>query len=211
MYILTIIPVFERYAIYKKLLHFMVHRAYHSSGMSDQFRQQVFEELGKELRKLRLQKQLSIAEVSGAVEVDVETMAAWENGEARPSEEVLLLLIGFFDVPDEKATRIWSIAGYNSNGQPQDLIDDMHQVGAFVTPQDARILYTDMTHTSASKHGMTINFMQSAGPLGKPMIVSRVGMSREHAENLLKLLQEVLSSEDQDTPRSTKLLPPPKH
>ena len=178
-------------------------------GMSDQFRQQVFEKLGKELRKLRLQKQLSIAEVSGAVEVDVETMAAWENGEARPSEEVLLLLIGFFDIADDKATRLWSIAGYGKSGQPQDMIDDMHHVGAFVTPQDARILYTDMTHTSASNHGVTINFMQSAGPLGKPMIVSRLGMSRDHAENLLKLLQEVLRTDDTPS-QSTKLLPPPK-
>lgn len=177
--------------------------------MSDQFRQQVFEELGKELKKLRLQKQLSIAEVSGAVEVDIDTMAAWENGEARPSEEVLLLLIGFFDVADDKATRIWSIAGYGEASQSQDLIDDMQQVGAFVTPQDARILYTDMTHTSASNHGVTINFMQSSGPLGKPMIVSRLGMSRDHAENLLNLLQEVLRTDD-TPPQSTKLLPPPK-
>lgn len=205
-----IIRIFERDAICKKILHFMVQQAYHSSGMSDNFSQQVFEKLGKELRKLRLQKQLSIAEVSGAVEVDVEMMAAWENGESRPSEEVLLLLISYFGVSDDNASQLWSIAGYSRSGQPHDMIDDMQQVGAFVTPQDARILYSDMTHASASNHGVTLNFMQSAGPLGKPMIVSRLGMSREHAESLMKLLQELLRTEDASLPE-TKLLPPPSN
>ena len=178
--------------------------------MGDYSQQKHFQKLGNELKNIRLQLQQSIAEVSGSVEIDIEQLAAYENGEARPSEEILLLIISHFDLPETKATKLWSLAGYSKDEpKAQDLLDELQQVGAFVLPQDARIIYTDSTHASASNHGVTINFMQSAGPMGKPMIVSRMGMSREHAENLKTLLDKILHEED--APSQPRLLAPPKN
>jgi transcriptional regulator with XRE-family HTH domain len=175
--------------------------------MGDQSQQKHFQELGSELQKIRLKNRQSIAEVSGSVEIDIEELARYENGESRPPEEILLLLISHFNLSEEKAGSLWQLAGYSKDEpRAQDFIDELHQAGAFVLPQDARILFTDVTHASANQHGVTINFMQSAGPMGKPMIVSRMGMSREHAENLRQLLDKILHEEKP----SPKLLAPPK-
>lgn len=164
--------------------------------MGDHSQQKHFQSLGSELQKIRLKHRQSIAEVSGSVEIDVEQLARYENGEARPPEEILLLLISHFDLTEEKAGGLWQLAGYSKDEpRTQDFIDELQQAGAFVLPQDARILYTDVTHASANQHGLTINFMQSAGPMGKPMIISRMGMSREHAENLRDLLDKILLDE----------------
>lgn len=175
--------------------------------MGDNPQQKQYRQLGSELKKLRLQNQQSIAEVSGSVEIDIEDLARFENGETRPGEEILLLLISHFDLTEEKATKLWGLAGYGTeDSRVQDLIDEIQQAGAFVLPQDARIMYTDVTHASASKHGVVINFMQSAGPMGKPMIVSRMGMSKEHAKSMIELLQKIV---DQEEP-SPRLLEAPK-
>lgn len=175
--------------------------------MSDQSQQKHFQELGSELQKIRLKHRQSIAEVSGSVEIDIEDLARYENGESRPPEEILLLLISHFDLSEDTAGNLWQLAGYSKEEpKAQDFIDELQQAGAFVLPQDARILYTDVTHASANHHGVTINFMQSAGPMGKPMIVSRMGMSREHAENLRQLLDKILHEEKP----SPKLLAPPE-
>lgn len=157
------------------------------------YRQKLYESLGNELRNIRLRLRQTIAEVSGSVEINVEDLARYENGEARPDEEILLLLISHFDISDDAAAKIWNLAGYGREGaKVHDFTDDSQQAGAFVLPQDARVVYTDVTHASANQNGAVINFMQSAGPMGKPMIVSRVGMSREHAQSLLELLQGIL-------------------
>ncbi len=176
--------------------------------MSDNhYQQKLYESLGVELKNIRLRLRQSIAEVSGAVEVDVEALARFENGEVRPDEEILLLLISHFDLSDDAAAKLWNLAGYGKeDAVMQNFADSAQQAGAFVLPQDARVVYTDVTHASANKHGAVINFMQSAGPMGKPMIVSRVGMSREHAQNLLELLQSILHQPEQ----TQRLLEAPK-
>ncbi len=175
--------------------------------MGDYSQQKYYQRLGSELKKLRLQLQQSIAEVSGSVEVDIEELARIENGETRPAEEILLLLISHFGLTEDKASKLWNLAGYGREEmKAQDIIDEVQQAGAFVLPQDARIIYTDVTHASASNHGVTINFMQSAGPMGKPMIVSRMGMSREHAKSLATLLNKIL---EEETPQQ-RLLQAPK-
>jgi hypothetical protein len=62
----------------------------------------------------------------------------------------------------------------------------------YVMPMDVRIAYTDMVHVMANNYGVVVNFMQGAGPNNQPMIVSRVGMSKEHAQSLIELLQKTL-------------------
>jgi len=69
---------------------------------------------------------------------------------------------------------------------------------------DARVVYTDMAHVVSNKYGVTVNFMQSVGLAGQPLAVARVGMSREHAQHVLELLQKAL------TVPAPKLLPAPK-
>jgi len=74
-----------------------------------------YKPLGAVLKKMRVSRQESLAEVSGAVEIDVDTLQIIEQGSIRPNEEILSLLISHFDIKDSEADRLWSLAGYDLN------------------------------------------------------------------------------------------------
>lgn len=72
-----------------------------------------FKPLGKKLKELRNQANESLAEASGAVEIDVRQLASFELGQTRPAEDVLLLLLSHFSVKDDEAVKLWEVAGYS--------------------------------------------------------------------------------------------------
>ncbi len=160
-----------------------------------------FEDLGKCLRVMREKRRETLAEVSGAVEIEIEVLGSFEQGAERPSEDILLLLISHFGAKEDEATKLWELAEYGKTAN-KDAGARQHNVLAM--PGEARISYTDMVHTTANQYGVVINFMQEAGPTGRPLIVSRVGMSKEHARSLIEVLTVVLNGP------VTKALPPPK-
>src|SRR3972149_10168103 len=69
--------------------------------------------LGKKLKELRISANESLAEASGAVEIDVRQLVSFELGQSRPTEDVLLLLLSHFGVKDDEAVRLWEVAGYS--------------------------------------------------------------------------------------------------
>lgn len=162
-----------------------------------------YKQLGAWLKSLRQKKQQSLAEVSGAVEIDSSQLSEIESGARRPSEDILMLLISYFSVKEDEAVKVWEMAGYNKiEDNAHDSEQSIQQV--FVMPMDARVVYTDMAHVISNKYGVTINFMQSDGIGGQPLAVSRVGMSLEHAHKLMRILEKTLSKPQQ------KLLPAPE-
>lgn len=167
-------------------------------------REYPYKPLGTVLKRLRERKQQSLAEVSGAVEIDIAALADIEQGLKRPSEDILHLLISYFAVKDEEAGKLHELAGYISkDGRIDPQADEIMQ-SVFVLPMDVRVVYTDMVHVAVNDFGVVMNFMQSTGPNNKPLAVSRIGMSREHAESVLELLQKALQKD------SPKMLPAPK-
>ncbi|OGG01930.1 hypothetical protein A2Z33_01690 [Candidatus Gottesmanbacteria bacterium RBG_16_52_11] len=54
------------------------------------------------------------------------------------------------------------------------------------------VLYTDNVHIKITEDGVTLDFMQKLGPTKTVRIVSRVGMSREHARKFYKVLGDQL-------------------
>lgn len=145
--------------------------------------------LGSRLRRLRESARQSIAEVSGAVEINPEQLKSYESGQSLPDEEILLLLISHFNLKDEEALKVWKLAKYDDVGQ---FNSSQGQQRIVATPEDIKISYTDLVHVSVNNHGVVMNFMQSNGPSGQSMIISRVGMSREHAQSIIQLLQQSL-------------------
>lgn len=151
-------------------------------------RENPYRSLGACLKSIREGQKQSVAEVSGAVEVDIEVITSFELGVKRPSEDILLLLISHFDVKDSVANKLWRLANYDQpSSQEQDA-----KAGIIVSPNDARILYTDLVYVTSNQHGLVMNFMQESGPQSQPLIVSRVGMSREHAKAVLEVLNQSL-------------------
>ena len=74
-----------------------------------------YKSLGLKLQRIRQKKNHSISEVSGSVEIDEKMLISIEEGKFRPSEDILLLLIAHFTIDDNEASKIWELAGYESN------------------------------------------------------------------------------------------------
>lgn len=186
----------------------IVERAFKISVMNRSDSKFPFRRLGGSLKQMRVQRQETLAEVSGAVEIDAEVLSAYESGSQRPSEEVLLLLMNHFSIKNEEADKLWDLAGYGKEktSDANDGTSDDTSGGQplVVMPMDVRIVYTDVVHVTANDFGVVMNFMQTGGPGGKPLAISRIGMSREHAKSVLDILQKTLA---QSEPRQ---LPPQK-
>lgn len=172
--------------------------------MKESSKQAPYKSLGEQLRKIREKKQESLAEVSGAVEIDVMLLTDIEYGVKRPSEDILMLLMNHFSIPDDKAIELWEKAGYDRPETNQDAGGSLQVKQVMVMPMDARIAYTDMAHIMVNGRGVVMNFMQEAGLGGQPLAVARIGMSREHAQEVMNLLQKALGSQQQ------KILPAPE-
>ena len=147
-----------------------------------------FKPLGKQLKELRTQANESLAEASGAVEIDVRVLASYELGQSRPSEDVLLLLLSHFGVKDNEAVRLWEIADYAMAKVPAVHIMSDTANQAAVT----QALFTDIVDVMVNNYGVVMNFMQNTGPTSQPETVAKVGMSREHARSVLQILQVTL-------------------
>ncbi len=181
-------------------------------------------QLGELLRKIRTSSNKSHNEVSGAIEVSLEQIADFESGQIRPSEEVLIMLMELFDVSDAQAQRMWSLAGYDGEPEMQNLFsldetnesnfDDIgapeininggpgippHTVSFGVSFQDPRVVYTDLAKVEINNFGVVMNFMQlSGGSESKPLAVARVGMSRDHAQKVIEMLQKTIRQFDDE-------------
>lgn len=69
-------------------------------------------------------------------------------------------------------------------------------------------MYSDGVEVVAGNRGVVFNFSQVNGPDGKPLTISRIGMSRVQAEQLMGILHQVLY--DMDNPQSKQLDSGPK-
>lgn len=167
--------------------------------MSEQ-KEMPFRTLGKQLKALRMRCSESLAEASGAVEIDVKQLASFELGHVRPTEDVLLLLISHFGAKDDEAVRLWEMAGYGMERIPvAHLANEQNYLQQSVSATtDSQILFTDVVDITVNNYGVVMNFMQGASPSSKPHTVSRVGMSREHAKSVLQILQITLEQTEKN-------------
>jgi hypothetical protein len=165
--------------------------------MSEQPGTEPFQTLGTHLRYLREQLQESLAEVSGAVEIDEAALERIESGRERPAEDILLLMISHFNMQDQEAVQLWELAGYDGevpgHGKTDDDSSGPQNSKPFVVllAIDARTMYTDGADITANQAGITMHFTQANGQK-QPLPVARLGMSYEQAYRVLQGLQQAL-------------------
>lgn len=156
-----------------------------------------FRPLGMRLKRIREKLRESVAEVSGAVEIDTDTLVAIEQGRQRPSEDILLLLISHFDAKEDEAAKLWEMAGYDQSAVPMTNMANGDSGNALQTvlvmPVDMRISYTDHVHVMVNNYGVVLDFMQTSGSNNQLFPVARLGMSKEHAKSIIEVLQETLA------------------
>lgn len=59
-------------------------------------------------------------------------------------------------------------------------------------PNNVVILYTDTTYLTINQYGVVLDFAQQQGPTNQQNIVSRIGLSKEHAKILVERLADLL-------------------
>ncbi|MFZ1249481.1 MAG: helix-turn-helix transcriptional regulator [Candidatus Saccharimonadales bacterium] len=163
-----------------------------------------YQTLGKKLRQLRESSRESMAEVSGAVEIEEQQLHNIESGKDRPSEDILLLLISHFGLGDEHAEELWELAGYESKNDDASHSHSSHsshddakgRSQAMMIMLDPRIMYSDSVEVVSNKQGVIINFSQTAAPDTTPLTVSRIGMSYDQAKAVMGILHQVLYARD---------------
>lgn len=165
--------------------------------MSESNKDLPFQSLGGQLKQLREKRQESLAEVSGAVEIDPDMLQAYERGAERPGEDILLLLISHFATKEEIATKLWNLAGYDQDEMPMqqmaNSVNESIRNGAVTMASNAPVVYTDMVHVMVNNYGVVMNFMQTSGSTNQAQAIARIGMSKEHAQSVLEILQKTLS------------------
>ncbi len=58
---------------------------------------------------------------------------------------------------------------------------------------EIKILYTDMVFMNTNEDGVTLDVCQKVGNSNQYQVVSRIGMSRVHAQKFAKKLSEILA------------------
>lgn len=168
-----------------------------------------FSSLGSHLKFVREQSNQSLAEVSGAVEIDEQHLEKIEAGLVRPDEEILLLLISHFGVKDREAVQLWELAKYDNDMPDEIRINDDTQIGGkqvvMLLAMDMRTMYSDGLDVTVNPAGVTLNFTQHQNS-SQNNSVARVGMSHAQAQAVIETLQKALLHAKYSSP--TKLLPP---
>jgi transcriptional regulator with XRE-family HTH domain len=175
--------------------------------------------LGKQLKNFRVVANRSIEEVSGAVEIDEIQLKQFEAGLKRPTEDIMLLLISYFNVEDKQAHQLWQLANYESDisehldlnevtSSSEELTQMVAKPMLMILSMDVRTMYSDGIEISWNESGFTLNFTQSVSGKNKNQstTVARVGMSQNQAENVLKTLESALLRAKYVN--NKKLLPP---
>lgn len=168
-----------------------------------------FQPLGGHLKYLREQSHQSLAEVSGAVEIDVAVLERIEAGLERPAEDVLLLLISYFGMKDQEAVQLWEMAGYNGDVpeqiRPNDDVTFNHKNVVMLLAMDMRTVYSDGVEVATNAAGVTMSFVQTTGH-NKHSPVARLGMSYDQAKIVMQTIEQALLRAKYQT--GPRLLPP---
>lgn len=68
-----------------------------------------------------------------------------------------------------------------------------------LNPDTTPVLYTDNVFMTSNDFGIVIDFGQKMGPTNETKIVSRLGMSREHAKKFLAELGKMIAMTEGQT------------
>lgn len=173
--------------------------------MESSKRHSPFALLGQKLRQFRETRRESLAEVSGAVEIDTEVLERIEHGEECPSEDILTLLINHFALREQEAVELWEWAGFQRGPSIDGVQELMSKATVVLVALDARVLYSDHADVTTSDRGVVMTFTQSSMQ-SQQVPIARVGMSYEHAQKVLEALQSALLRQKYQP--THKLLPP---
>jgi len=161
-----------------------------------------FVKFGEVLHTLRRTYHVSKKEFCGALEINEDYLAKLEEGLEKPSEELIEQMISHFSLDDNLADNLWRLAGFSN-----ERLEDVMAQTAMLPLSELKVAYTDMVHVSINNFGVVLNFMQNIGPNNNPVVVSRLGMSKEHAKSVVDVLSRTLKASSEQLTKKPLELP----
>ena len=71
--------------------------------------------------------------------------------------------------------------------------DKQQEIAVDINPEVTPILYTDNISMTANHDGLVLDVMQRIGNTNRARVVSRIGMSRDHAKKFAQELSKLLA------------------
>lgn len=170
-----------------------------------------YKAFGDRIKFLREQWQQSLREVSCTLEVDLDTLRSIEEGRLLPDIDVLDMLISHFLLTEDQAEDLRDLADLGQEkitglSLPAGIEEMLAKQIVMYLPVENKVMYTDAMNANVNAHGVILQFMQQLPNNAQPAVVSRLGMSREHAEKVIKVLTQTLQQYDLNK-KTTKNLP----
>lgn len=157
-------------------------------------------ELGVALKAYRVAAEESVSDLAEAIELSEDVIKRTETGLQKPSLEMIELIGRHYSLREPEISRLVELAGHSAEDFSFDLAPadiDLRKLSEDYDVLFAPVLYTDMVNVVSNHHGVTINFVQKGNGEDKPVVISRVGMSHEHAKSILKVLAESIKRAEQ--------------
>lgn len=147
-------------------------------------------ELAKLLKQFRSQVGWNATEAAKRLAITPQYLSRIENGAQIPSLQLLEQMISDYVITTEDANLLREIAGYESAprptaSSPTTITQNMEvKINAENTP----VYFSNALFVSSDPYGIVIDAGQKVGPSNQIQIVSRLGISLEHAEKLSEAL-----------------------
>lgn len=176
--------------------------------------------LGQKIKHYRLRKSESITEASKALGIDRTHLSRIENGHDKPSKTLFWRIVDHFGISrsNVEVRDLANLMGYiplviveeRKEVKEPMIVDKKNQESGntpidqveVTMPHDKPVLYTDSVFVTRTQYGMVFDFAQTAINSNKQTVVSRIGMSKQHAEALLRVLETKLK-EDLNKPNKS--------
>jgi DNA-binding XRE family transcriptional regulator len=158
-----------------------------------------YKAFGDRIKFLREQWQQTLRDVCYTLEIDEKTLRALESGKMAPSPDLMDMIISHFLLTEDQAQDLRDLIDDGKDidlGVPSSVEDMLAKQLVMFMPLDNKVIYTDSMQATVNDNGVVLQFMQQTGN-NQPVAVSRVGMSRMHAERVIKVLQDTLKQHDQ--------------
>lgn len=173
----------------------------------------MYKKFGQILRAYRLRRNLNITSVGEAISINRTYLSKLENGHERPSIDVLNRLVHHYSLSENEASDLFLLAGYKSGVvilNRREVINNMdklnkpEQGGVQINlNSNLSVLYSDSVFVTSNPYGVLLDFAVNMGPTNQQNVVSRIGMSKEHAKALAETILMQLNKPNQKTPVNT--------
>lgn len=162
--------------------------------------------LGEKLKKYRQDLGLTAKDIAHVTNTSRSYITRLENGYEKPQFSILSILISHYSLSGREASELLTLAGYPTGGVivPQEgrevfKIDKSKNPNEIQVnlPNDLKALYSDSMFVHLSPFGLVLDFAQTVGPTNQQQtVVSRIGMSKEHAKAMVEVIQRKLEEKD---------------